>query len=78
MDQDNRKLIQSSGKKNKNNDSHMRMSLDSKNAGFDFMTEARDFNNIITNLKVLLHKNGVESHNHSKSFMTIQQRPISS
>ncbi|CDW75776.1 UNKNOWN [Stylonychia lemnae] len=43
-------------------------------SGIDFLTEARDFTNIISNLKNLLQK-GKLSSNSNKSFQTLEQRP---
>lgn len=61
----------SDSKRNRKDDSGVRSSLESRKSGFDFMSEARDFNNIITNLKVLLHKNGCPDTSSKKSFMTL-------
>lgn len=41
-------------------------------SGIDYLTEARDFQNIIGNLKSLLHK-GKTSMSNNKSFMTLDQ-----
>eukprot|EP00347_Sterkiella_histriomuscorum_P020934 403335893 len=48
-------------------------------SGIDFMTEARDFSNIIQNLKNLLHKGNQmqQNQNSHKSFMTLDQRASS-